>query len=115
LAAAVFAAVMLFAITRTPQYMAVGSVLIQPKRENLASVEPTQAGLPPDTSAVDTQVELLRSHSLAETVVKKLRLDRDPEFNPQARRGTAAVAPTGRALSKIAERLQARTEVKRAG
>jgi hypothetical protein len=46
---------------------------------------------------------------VAEDVVKKLRLDRDPEFNPKAKRAGAAL-PEPRALSKIAERLQAHTE-----
>jgi succinoglycan biosynthesis transport protein ExoP len=114
-AAGVLALVMLFALTRTPQYTAVGSVLIQPKRENLASAEPSQAGLPPDTSAVDTQVQLLRSHALAEDVVRRLRLDRDPEFNPKAKGATSAALPGPREIAKIADRLQARTDVKRAG
>ena len=113
-AVGVLAVVMLIAVTRTPQYTAQGSILIQPKRENLASAEPSQAGLPPDTSAVDTQVELLRSQSVAEAVVRKLRLDRDPEFNPKSRQSTSAL-PEPRALSKIAERLRDRTEIKRAG
>lgn len=113
-AGGVTAAVLLFGVTRTPQYQAVGSVLIQPKRENLASAEPSQVGLPPDTSAVDTQVELLRSHALAEAVAAKLRLDRDPEFNPKAKAATGA-APDPATLSRVADRLQARTEIKRAG
>ena len=35
-----------------------------------------------DASAVETEVEMLRSPALAETVVRNLQLDRDPEFNP---------------------------------
>jgi succinoglycan biosynthesis transport protein ExoP len=113
--AGVFVMVMLVAITRTPQYTAYGSVMVDPKHQNLTSTEPVQQGLPPDTSAVDTQVELLRSHTLAEAVVRKLRLDRDPEFNPKADSARPGVQPDARTVSSVANRIEARTHVRRAG
>ena len=64
-----------------PTYYAEGSVLVQPARANLAQVGETQSGLPVDTSAVDTEVELLKSRALSETVIQKLGLDKDPEFS----------------------------------
>src|SRR5262245_54224847 len=70
-------------VSQVPRtYFAEGAVLIQPRRPNLTRVEqPTESYLPPDTGAVDTEVEVLRSHSLAEDVVKRLKLYNDPEFN----------------------------------
>jgi capsular exopolysaccharide synthesis family protein len=62
-------------------YFAEGSVLIQPRRANLTRVEQTDWVQAPDTSAIDTEVEVLRSRALAEEVVKRLKLYDDPEFN----------------------------------
>src|SRR5688572_2199210 len=62
-------------------YFAEGAVLIQPRRANLTRVEQPDQVLPPDTSAIDTEVEVLRSRALAEEVVRRLKLYDDPEFN----------------------------------
>jgi len=62
-------------------YYAEGSVLIQPRRENLTRVQQADWVQTPDTSAIDTEVEVLRSRALAEDVVKNLKLYEDPEFN----------------------------------
>jgi succinoglycan biosynthesis transport protein ExoP len=40
----------------------------------------------PDSNAVDTQVEVLRSRAVAEWVAQSLNLDQDPEFRPRAGR-----------------------------
>lgn len=66
----------------TPTYYAEGSVLVQPARTNLAESSAAQATQPVDTSAVDTEVEMLKSRTLSETVIEKLGLLNDPEFNP---------------------------------
>lgn len=111
----VFLAIMAFAATLPNRYTATGSVLVDPNRENLARTQSPQGGGPPDMSAIDTQVELVRSHALAEAVVRKLALYKDPEFNPKAH--TSAAPPTGDAqtVSQVADRLQDRTSVRRAG
>lgn len=62
-------------------YFAEGAVLIQPRRTNLTRVEQPDQVLPPDTSAIDTEVEVLRSRALAEEIVRRLKLYDDPEFN----------------------------------
>lgn len=66
----------------TPTYYAEGSVLVQPSRANLAESRSDQMTQPIDTSAVDTEVEMLKSRALSETVIEKLGLLNDPEFNP---------------------------------
>jgi capsular exopolysaccharide synthesis family protein len=65
-------------------YYAEGALLIQPRRTNLTQTQQQQQQnwLPPDTSAVDTEVEMLRSRTVAEAVVSRLKLYNDPEFNP---------------------------------
>src|SRR5215471_807456 len=81
-AAALFLLVIGVAFQIPKTYFAEGAVLIQPSRSSLAHVEqPEQVGPPPDTSAIDTEVEVLRSRALAEEVTNKLRLYDDPEYN----------------------------------
>ncbi|MDB5458714.1 MAG: pssP [Caulobacteraceae bacterium] len=114
--AVLFAAVLAFVLHMTPKYTATGSVLIDPHRQNLTQAEPAQGGMPPDTSAVDTQVEVLRSHALAEAVVRQLKLYNDPEFNRDlAGRSGNIAAPSPRVVGKVTEMVQARTQVRRAG
>jgi succinoglycan biosynthesis transport protein ExoP len=85
---AIVVAVLLFGIVVgaasqiTPTYYAEGSVLVQPSRANLAESRSDQTTQPIDTSAVDTEVEMLKSRALSETVIEKLGLLNDPEFNP---------------------------------
>lgn len=70
------------AVSQIPRtYYAEGSVLVQPSRENLTQMTPQNAQ-PIDTSAVDTEVEMLKSRTLSETVIEKLGLLSDAEFNP---------------------------------
>ena len=93
-AAVVFVLVLAAFAMKTPTYSAMGSVVIDPRHENLAQADQKQQGwLPPDTSAVDTQVEVLRSPALAEAVVRRLQLWNDPEFNPQMRPGLFGLTP----------------------
>jgi len=63
-------------------YYAEGSVLVQPSHNNIAEGIQNQNMQPLDTSAVDTEVEMLKSRALSETVIEKLGLLKDPEFNP---------------------------------
>jgi capsular exopolysaccharide synthesis family protein len=118
-----FLLVLGFFATRTPQYTAVGSVVIDTKAASYASADRQATYLPPDTSAVDTQVEVLRSHALAEMVVRKLKLWNDPEFNPRMRPGMFGMTPAAKPYDNpnpqmvtwIANQLQGRTWIRRAG
>src|SRR5262245_27820457 len=108
---------------KTPTYSAVGTVVIDPKLAELTSTEKVQGYLPPDTGAVDTQVEILRSHALYEDVVRRLRLHDDPEFNPAQGRGILGLKPAKppianpdpRLISKVAGVVQDHGWVRRAG
>ena len=115
-AAVLFAVVAAAVMNITPKYTAVGSVLIDPHHTNLTQTEPQQQGLPPDTSAVDTQVEVLRSRALAEAVVRQMSLYNVPEFNPELKGKVGTITNPGPWLiSRVTEQVQARTLVKRAG
>lgn len=83
IAVAIFAAAVGFASTLPRTYYAEGSVLVQPSHNSLTDANQNQNMQPADlTSAVDTEVEMLKSRTLSETVIEKLGLLQDPEFNP---------------------------------
>ncbi len=79
---AIFALVVGAASQLPRTYYAEGSVLVQPTHSNLMDANQNQNAQPLDTNAVDTEVEMLKSRALSETVIEKLGLLSDPEFNP---------------------------------
>jgi exopolysaccharide transport family protein len=84
-AAIILAAVVLFTLQQTPRYTATANVMIDTRKHAVTNIEEVLSGLPSDSGVVDSEVEILRSRSLAERVVADLHLDRDPEFNSALR------------------------------
>ncbi|MBV9995266.1 MAG: AAA family ATPase [Caulobacteraceae bacterium] len=113
--AALLVLVMLWRMT--PTYVATGSVMIEPKRENLAKTNTSEndQGLPPDTSAIDSQVEVLKSPALAEAVTRRLKLYDDPEFNSAARGPGPSPAPSSVDVARVAQNVLGHTRIKRVG
>ena len=95
-AIAVFLAALLVTLQATPKYTATSSVMLDTRKERVTNVEEVLSGLPMDSSAVDTEVEVLKSRQLAERVATTLKLDQDPEFNGALRKpkGLRAVTHT---------------------
>lgn len=87
-ALAVFLSAVLFTLQATPKYTASANVILDTRKENVSNVEQVLSGLPTDSSAVDTEVEVLKSRQLAERVVKALNLEQDPEFASSLRKPT---------------------------
>jgi len=79
----VFVAVLVLTLQATPKYTAVAKVMLDTRKEQVTNIEAVLSGMPLDSSAVDTEVEVIKSRQLAERVVKALNLEKDPEFNPQ--------------------------------
>jgi exopolysaccharide transport family protein len=77
----ILAAVVLVTYQQTPRYTATSSVIIDTRKHAVTSIEDVLSGLPAESSVVDTEVEILKSRSLAERVVADQHLDQDPEFN----------------------------------
>jgi capsular exopolysaccharide synthesis family protein len=77
----VFVAVALVTFQATPKYTATANVMLDTRKEKVANVEEVLSGLPADSAAVDTEVEVLKSRQLAERVTKELKLEEDPAFN----------------------------------
>ncbi|MGE5502329.1 MAG: GumC family protein, partial [Ignavibacteriales bacterium] len=115
-AAAVVFLVAWFGMTHvTPSYTATGAVLIEPNRVNLAQADASDSDIRHDASAVDTEVEVLKSDAVAEAAVRRLKLYDDPEFSHFARRHPAGARPTDRDIASVARRVKAHTEVRRIG
>jgi exopolysaccharide transport family protein len=107
-AAVIFVAVLLVTLQTTPRYTATANVEIDTRKHEVANIQEVVSGLPAESSAVDTEVEILKSRSLAERVVSAFNLDRDPEFNVKLRAGnplTAALDALG-----IGDRAQGQTD-----
>jgi len=85
-ALAVLLVATLVTLQATPKYTATANVMLDTRKERVSSVEEVLSGLPADSSAVDTEVEILKSRQLAERVVRSLTLDKDAEFNAAVRK-----------------------------
>ena len=65
----------------TPLYTAETLILLDQQKTQVVDVESVMSGLGGDSATVDSQVEILRSRSIALRVVEELNLAEDPEFN----------------------------------
>lgn len=77
----------LYTFTRTPLFTASASVMIDQRQRSVTQMQEVMSDLPAQTTVVDTQVELIRSRTIAGRVVDDLGLVRDPEFNARLRGG----------------------------
>lgn len=101
----VFAAVVLFTLQQTPRYTAIAQVMLDVRKEQVTDMSAVLSGLPADSAVVDTEVEVLKSRSLAARVVKDLKLEEDPYFNPylpQAKGATAWFSSLKKAAAPVA-------------
>lgn len=81
----VFSAVAVFTFQVRPVYSTGASVIIDVRETNVVDFGSVLSGLAPDSAVVDTEVEIIRSRTLAEKIVRKLNLVESPEFNPSLR------------------------------
>lgn len=109
-AAAVFVAALAILMLVPHSHYAQALLIIHPLSDNPAQPASEQAQLPPDTSAIDTEVEVLRSPSIAEAVVKRLALYKDPEFggDPQAK-------PDDSSMRKAISAVESHSTIRRIG
>ena len=85
-AATVFVLIALAVLSLTPLYKGSATVMIDTRENKVVDVEAVLSGLPTDQTSIFNQVQILQSRELAARVIDKLRLDRDPEFNPSLAR-----------------------------
>ena len=95
--------VVIYAFQLTPRYAATADVMIDPRKQNVVDISAVMSGMPSDSTAIDTEVKLLKARSLAERVVANLKLDQDPEFNAALRKptGLGALFSFGRAAAPV--------------
>ena len=63
-----------------PSYTAVATMLIDNRKSQFLQQSPSSSDALIDSAGVESQVIVLKSDDLALSVVKKLRLNEDPEF-----------------------------------
>jgi capsular exopolysaccharide synthesis family protein len=69
-------------LSLTPKYSAISYIMIEPGQTKIVdAIEAVMAGSTADAQAVEGETRVLQSRNLAERVVDKLQLERDPEFN----------------------------------
>jgi len=73
----------LVVLSITPIYRAVATLLIEQKAAKVVSIEQVYGLEGTGNEYLQTQFELLRSRSLAERVVRQLKLTTHPEFDPR--------------------------------
>lgn len=72
----------------TPRYTAEAALMLDPRKTQVLDVQAVVSGLPADTAVVRSEVEILKSSTLAEAVAKNTNLVAVPEFNPHLRKPT---------------------------
>jgi exopolysaccharide transport family protein len=97
----ILAAVVLVTFQQTPRYTATANVMIDTRKHAVSDIQDVLSGLPADSSVVDTEVEILKSRSLAERVVADQKLDQDPEFNSNLRKPSLVGAVFGAPFAAV--------------
>jgi exopolysaccharide transport family protein len=119
--AAVFALTMVVTFQIKPRYTATATVMLDSRQEKVVDMQQVLSGIPVDSAAVDTQVEVLKSRTLAQKVVDVLHLDQDEEFNKQSFDWTFGLIKKKDALSpeieksKVVERVLKALKITRQG
>jgi polysaccharide biosynthesis transport protein len=66
----------------TPIYQSTAAVMLDTRESQVVDLESVMGGLSADATALNSEVEVLKSRGLLGKVVDKLDLVEDPEFNP---------------------------------
>ncbi|MBX3493977.1 MAG: polysaccharide biosynthesis tyrosine autokinase [Parvibaculum sp.] len=83
------ALVMVVVLQQTPLYTAESQILLDRQKMQVTDMQAVMSGLSPDSATVDSEVEILRSRTLAARVIENLNLAQDPEFNGALRAPSA--------------------------
>ena len=69
-----------YVVTSPPRYTGRAVLVIDAHKTQLFQNEAPLSNVPVDSTAVDTQIEILNSDSIASSVIEELHLNEDPEF-----------------------------------
>lgn len=73
----------LYLYQATPRYTAATQITLDIRKSRVVDIEEVLSGISADASVIGTELDIIRSSSLLMRLVEELRLDRDPEFNPE--------------------------------
>ena len=79
----------------TPEYRATALVMLDTRKAKVTNTTDVLSGLSIDVSAVQTEIEVLKSATLLGRVADKLKLDKDPEY------GAAPVGALGLVIREL--------------
>jgi len=103
----IFGIAIVLTFSQTPTYTATARVMLDVNRQEVAPTDGQQTqqlpGQSSSDSAIDTEVEVIRSRALAEQVVRDLNLEADPEFNPYLPAPATAQNPLQKAMGAVME------------
>lgn len=71
-----------FAMVQPTTYTSSAVVILDPRKNNVTETTSVLSPLAPDAATIQNQLQILTSRELAATVVERLKLQDDPEFNP---------------------------------
>lgn len=71
----------LYIFQLTPRYTAETQIVVNSRQSKVVDVEAVLSGLLVDNETIRTEIEIIRSRSLAKKTIAELGLDSDPEFN----------------------------------
>ena len=84
--AVIMALVIAFICLAPPQYTASSQIVFDSKvAPNSIDLRPILSGAPPDEAFILSELDVIRSRSLAKRVIDKLRLDENPDFDKSVR------------------------------
>ena len=72
-----------------PQYSAVARLALQSRDQQVVDLESVMSGVSTEQSAINTELEIIRSRSLLERLVTDMGLVADPEFNASLQKPSA--------------------------
>lgn len=108
-----FIAAAAFILLSATRYVSTAKVKLDPTRDAMAAGEQKLRPDAPDQVLVDTEVSIIKSRDVAREVVKRLNLDRDPEFTGALLLPNASNLPENIRLDEISDRVLASLEVER--
>jgi polysaccharide biosynthesis transport protein len=77
---AVMALTLLYALTAVPEYTAVANLVLDAHKVQVFKDAPVVNDAAVDAAQIESQVEIIRSETVARSVVRNLKLSEDPEF-----------------------------------
>lgn len=84
----------------TPRYTAEASVMLEPRKTQVVDLQSVLSGLPVDSAVIRSEVEVLKSSTITEQVVRKLNLTAVPEYNARLRH-PSVFAPISEAMAWV--------------